>query len=219
MPSRSPSSPFPEAQGLSWHGGPWVSRVGALAGALSGSGVSDSVSSPAVTPPAPTLLCNTRLGFWKKEPWGYQLSTKCREPQALDFRSSVPERNCLAWCRGSSGHTASTCWLTWVPCNLGQCGSQCGPGDTAQPMLPRGQAPLKVQQHRAETLIFGGTYSTCRGALWGFLWVVDTGLWLGKKLDSGVGGYHCPCPETFVFSHENYFFFSFLFILYWRLAD
>lgn len=56
MHNRSPSSPFPEAQGLSRDRGPWVSRVGAVAGALSGSGVSDSVSSPAVTPPAPTLL-------------------------------------------------------------------------------------------------------------------------------------------------------------------
>ena len=46
--------------------------------------------------------------------------------------------------------------------------------------------------------------------------MVDAGLWLDKKLDSGVGlrrGYHCPCPETFVFSQENYFSFSFNFVL------
>ena len=77
------------------------------------------------------------------------------------------------------------------------------PGDTPRPMLPQGQAPLKVQQHLAETPIFGGTWSSRRGALGGFLQMVDTGLWLDKKLDGGVGprrGYHCPCPETFVFS-------------------
>lgn len=41
-------------------------------------------------------------------------------PRASDSKNSMPKRNCLVRCGGYSGHTASTRWVTWMLCDLGQ---------------------------------------------------------------------------------------------------
>ena len=83
-------------------------------------------------------------------------------------------------------------------------------------MLPRGQAPLKVQRTEQKPRSLEALVAAIGEALGGFLWVVDTGLCLDKKLDSGAGpppprGYHCPCPD--MFAGKLFFFPYFLFCI------
>ena len=83
-------------------------------------------------------------------------------------------------------------------------------------MLPRGQAPLKVQRTEQKPQSLEALVAAVGEALGGFLWVVDTGLCLDKKLDSGAG----PPPPEATIAHaqtclqENCFFFlTFYFVL------
>ena len=80
-------------------------------------------------------------------------------------------------------------------------------------MLPLGQAPLKVQRTEQKPRSLAALVAAVGEALGGFLRVVDTGLCLDKKLDSGAGpppqGYHCPCPEMFAGKPFSFSYFLF----------
>ena len=87
-------------------------------------------------------------------------------------------------------------------------------------MLPRGQAPLKVQRTEQKPRSLAALVAAVGEALGGFLRVVDTGLCLDKKLDSGAGPppSRLPLPMPRDICRKTVFFFL-LFILYWRIAD
>ena len=66
-------------------------------------------------------------------------------------------------------------------------------------MLPRGQAPLKVQRTEQKPRSLAALVAAVWEALGGFLRVVDTGLCLDKKLDSGAG----PPPPKATIAHAQ----------------